>query len=138
MISIVKPPYFGIKTGAIIGGMFCGPRVNHNWQVLDKSLNPIPGLYAAGTTAGGTNGEGIFAATVLSTLGLAYTTGWIAGDHASSGKSSYIPAGMEFESDIVQLRVLNSLTKYSARLGNITMKVGFSLSNLLGKKLGSS
>ncbi len=134
MMPIMKPPYFGIKTGAIIAGMFCGPRVNFNWQVLDKNLNPIPGLYAAGLTAGGTNGEGIFAATILSTLGLAYITGWIAGDHASSEKSSYSPAGMEFKSDIPAQRMMNTLTKYSSWLGDMVMKTGFSVKRLLEKK----
>jgi hypothetical protein len=133
MIPILKAPFYGIKTGAIIGGIFCGPRINYNWQVLDKELNPIPGLYAAGATAGGTNGEGIFAATVLSTIGLAFTTGWIAGDHASSGKSSYVPTGMTIESDILSQRMLNTVTKYSAGLGDFLVKVGFTFGHMFEK-----
>jgi hypothetical protein len=133
MIPILKAPFYGIKTGAIIGGIFCGPRVNHNMQVLDKSLNPIPGLYAAGATAGGTNGENIFAATVLSTIGLAFTTGWIAGDTATSDKPSYVPTGMIMESDILSQRMLNTITKYSSGVGDFIVKIGFSMRRVFGK-----
>jgi fumarate reductase flavoprotein subunit len=134
MIPIMKAPYYGIKTGAIIGGLFCGPRINYNMQVLDKNMDVIPGLYAAGSCAGGTNGENIFAATILSTMGLAYTTGWIAGDHATNPNPTYVPKEMIMESEIMSQRLLNTVTKYSAGLGDLAVKVGFFFGHMFEKK----
>lgn len=95
MKPILKAPFYGIKTGPIIGGIFCGPRINYRFEVLDKNFNPIPGLYCAGTNAGGVNGEGVFSTTIFSCLGLAFSSGWIAGDNASSTeKLSYAPVQM--------------------------------------------
>jgi fumarate reductase flavoprotein subunit len=105
MQPIRKAPFYGIKTGPIIAGIFCGPRVNYKFEVLDKHLNPIPGLYAAGLTAGGTNGEGMFNATVLSNVGLAFRSGWIAADNATTTKPSYVPADMDIESEISAQRL---------------------------------
>jgi hypothetical protein len=42
-------------------------------------------------TAGGTNGEGMFNATVLSNVGLAFSSGWIAVDNATTARPSYVP-----------------------------------------------
>jgi hypothetical protein len=102
--------------------------VNYKFQVLDKKLKPIPGLYAAGFTAGGTNGEGIFNPTALSGVGFAFCSGWIAGDSATGDKSSYVPSGMEIESAIGAQRLLNKLNKHFPRLGAFVLKVGSSLS----------
>lgn len=133
MKPIVKAPFYGIKTGAIICGLYCGPRVNYKFEVLDKKQNPIPGLYAAGLTAGGINGEGVVAATVLSNLGLAFSSGWIAGDNATTDKPSYVPSGMYIESEIGAQRLLNKLNKHFPRVGAFLLKTGYSLSRL-GKK----
>ena len=96
MKPIIKGPFYGAATGALLGGIFCGPRVNHNLEVVDKEGAPIPGLYAAGLSAGGTNGEGVINATSLSNLGLAFATGWIAGDNLTS-RSPYQPTGIGTE-----------------------------------------
>ncbi len=133
MKPIIKTPFYGIKTGAIIGGVFCGPRVNHNFQVLDKNLNPIPGLYAAGLTAGGTSGEGVVAASVLSSVGLAFSSGWIAGDNATTDKPSYIPWGMEIEPAIRIQRLVNKLNKHFPKLGAFLLKTGYALSQSIKK-----
>jgi fumarate reductase flavoprotein subunit len=127
MKPIVKTPFYGIKTGAIIGQIFCGPRVNYKFEVLDKELNPIPGLYAVGSTAGGTSGGGVFQAAVLSSLGLAFSSGWIAGDNATVVKPSYAPAGMVLESDIRAQEIFNKFNKYFPRIGSLMMKIGFSM-----------
>jgi hypothetical protein len=59
-------------------------------KAADTLIRP---LYAAGLTADGTNGEGSFNATVLSNLGLAFSTGWIAGDNATTAATpAYQPA----------------------------------------------
>ncbi len=126
MKPIVKAPFYGIKTGAIIGGIYCGPRVNYKFEVLDKNLNPIPGLYAAGSTAGGTSGEGVFQAASLSSLGLAFSSGWIAGDNATATKSTYEPTGMFLESDIRMQELFNKFNRYFPRMSALLMKRGFS------------
>ncbi len=133
MIPIVTPPFYGIKMGAIIAGLFCGPRVNYKFQVLDKNLDPIPGLYAAGATVGGTNGEGVFGTTVLSTIGLAFTSGWVAGDNATSTEPPYVPSGMIIESEVLSQRMLHKITRYSSKLGALIVKIGFSMGRLFKK-----
>jgi fumarate reductase flavoprotein subunit len=77
-------PYCEIKAGPPIARIFCGLRVNHRLEVLDPDRRPIPGLSAAGLTAGRTNGEGVVNASVLSNLVLAFSAGWIAGDNATA------------------------------------------------------
>jgi FAD binding domain len=124
---IKKAPFYGIKTGPLIAGIFCGPRVNHRLEVVGKVRQPLPGLYAAGLTAGGTNGEGIFNATVLSNLGLAFSTGWIAGDNATAATPAYQPAGMIIESEVGAQRILNKLNRHYPRLGEFVLKTGFRL-----------
>jgi hypothetical protein len=105
--------------------IFCGPKVNYKFEVLDKHLNPIPGLYAAGLTAGGTNGKGIFNATVLSNVGLALSSWWIAGDNATTVKPSYVPADMDIESEIGVQRLLKRVNSRFPRVGAFVMKMGF-------------
>jgi fumarate reductase flavoprotein subunit len=126
MKPIVKGPFYGAATGALIGGIFCGPRVNHNMQVIDKHGAPIPGLYAAGLTAGGTNGEGVINATSLSNLGLAFATGWIAGDNLSAG-AHHQPAGMELKSAIREMRLAAWGSKHFPKTASLLMKIAFAL-----------
>jgi hypothetical protein len=127
---IVKKPYYGIKTGSIIGCIYCGPRVNYKLEVLDKKLDPIPGLYAVGLNAGGTNGEGVNNPTALSSVGLAYTTGWMAGDNATNPNPTYVPHGMELEVDIAAQRMLNEINEHFPSLGLFLMNMVFKVSNI--------
>jgi fumarate reductase flavoprotein subunit len=133
MKPIRTPPYYGIKTGPLIAGIFCGPRVNHRLEVLDTNRRPIPGLFAAGLTAGGTNGEGVFNATVLSNLGLAFSTGWIAGDNATAPRPTYTPGGMILESEVWQQQLLNELSRRFPRVGAAALEAGFQLISLRRK-----
>jgi fumarate reductase flavoprotein subunit len=50
-------PYYGIKFGIGIYSTTDGLEVTTDAQVLDKAGKVIPGLYAGGSDAGGTNGE---------------------------------------------------------------------------------
>jgi hypothetical protein len=104
--------------------------VNYRLEVVGKDRRPIPGLDAAGLTAGGTNGEGIFNATVLSNLGLAFSTGWIAGDNATAARPAYQPAGMIIESEVGAQRMLNKLNRHYPGLGGFVLKTGFRLAAL--------
>ncbi len=84
-------------------------------------------------TAGGTAGEGVVATSALSCVGLAYSTGWIAGDNASTDKPSYVPSGMEIEPEIRAQRLLNKLNKHFPNVGAFLLKTGYSLSKLTKK-----
>lgn len=130
MKPIRRAPYYGIKTGPLIGGIFCGPRVDYQLRVLDIHGQPIDGLYAAGLTAGGTNGEGIFSSTVLSNLGLAFSTGWIAGDNATAIQPSNEPLAMVIESEVWQQRMLNEFRRRYPRLGAALLDLGFKFMDL--------
>ena len=125
MKPILKAPYYGLKTGPIICGIYCGPRVSFKFEVVDKNYDPIPGLYAAGLTAGGVNGEGVFQATVLSSAGLAFSSGWIAGDNATTSGPSYEPAGMILESAVGAQRLLGKVNEHFPQVGELVMKIGF-------------
>ena len=135
MVPIKKAPFYGIKTGPLIGGIFCGPRVNYKFEVVDKSGTPIPGLYAAGTCASGTNGEAVFTSTPLSNVGLAFSSGWIAGDNATATKDPYVPAGMIMESPIRLQRMLNFIFRHFPGVGALIVKGGFAMSRKL-KRVG--
>jgi fumarate reductase flavoprotein subunit len=126
MKPILRPPFYGAATGALLGGIFCGPRVNHHLEVVDPAGDPIPGLYAAGTTAGGTNGEKIINATSLSGVGLALATGWIAGDNAS-GHGTYQPAGMRLRPAVRELRIATWAGQRFPRLTKRLMNAAFVL-----------
>ncbi len=119
---IVKPPFYGIKTGNLLATLYCGPRVNYKFQVLDKKLKPIPGLYAAGLTAGGTAGESVMAPSILSGVGLAFSTGWIAGDNASADKPSYEPSEMIVVPDMLPLRILTKISLNFPKIGAYIIK----------------
>jgi fumarate reductase flavoprotein subunit len=126
MKPILKAPFYGIKSGAVLGSTYCGVRVNYHFQVIGKDQDPIPGLYAAGLTAGGMNGEGMFQATALSSLGLALSTGWIAGDNATAPQT-YVPKDMIIEYEVTEQRLLNKVNKYFPKLGGFVINTVFSM-----------
>jgi len=53
LLSLVKPPYYGITNAGWLLTTMDGLRINENTQVLDTKGNVIEGLYAAGDVAGG-------------------------------------------------------------------------------------
>lgn len=61
---IEQAPFYAVKINGTILNTFCG--LACDWAtgaVLDPSANPIPGLYAGGTTMGGSSGTGSLGAT---------------------------------------------------------------------------
>lgn len=48
MIALEKPPFYGVTYGGWLLTTMDGLRINADMQVLDRSGNPIEGLYAAG------------------------------------------------------------------------------------------
>lgn len=82
LVSVTQAPFYLIEVKCTLAATDCGLRVNEYMQVLDKGGNPIPGLFAAGHTAGGFSGEETYAhASTLTNCGLGFTTGYIAGEN---------------------------------------------------------
>lgn len=52
-VSIDTPPYTCTQAGSCLLAAMGGPQIDAGMHVLDESLAPIPGLYAAGNCAGG-------------------------------------------------------------------------------------
>jgi tricarballylate dehydrogenase len=77
------PPYeaYGVTCG--ITFTFGGLRINHETgQVLDLGYAPIPGLYAAGSTAGCWESESYCYRLTGHLVGFALNSGRIAGENA--------------------------------------------------------
>jgi succinate dehydrogenase/fumarate reductase flavoprotein subunit len=67
-----------------------GARINSNFQVLDKSGQPIPGLFAVGSAGQG----GVLLEGHGHHLGWAFTSGRLAGRRAALGSSDWIDAAL--------------------------------------------
>lgn len=55
--TIDTPPYWGVKQHVKIIAINSGVVVDENYQVVNADLEPIPGLFAVGTTGGDTCGN---------------------------------------------------------------------------------
>jgi len=53
LLSLEKPPYYGVTYAGWLLTTMDGLRINENIQVMDTNGNAIEGLYAAGDVAGG-------------------------------------------------------------------------------------
>lgn len=73
--KIQKGPFYAVWATPNLHDTLAGLRVDGNMQVLDLDGNSIPGLFAAGESAGGLHVHG---------LGRVITTGYIAGRGAAS------------------------------------------------------
>ena len=82
LLPLDEPPYYGAAVGGHVFGSKCGLRVTPGMHVLDTAGAPIPGLYAAWHTAGGSAGDGNAAGRPLTgmyaDLGLAFVGGYMA------------------------------------------------------------
>lgn len=82
LISISEPPFYGAALGGHVFGSKAGLRVNPDMQVINTKCAPIPGLYAAWHTAGGSAGDGNPAGKpltgVYADVGLAFVGGYMA------------------------------------------------------------
>lgn len=82
LLALDEPPYYGAIVGGHVFGSKCGLKVNPDMQVVSTEGAPIPGLYAAWHTAGGSAGEGNPAGKpltgVFADLGLAFVGGYMA------------------------------------------------------------
>ena len=81
--SLRKPPFYAVRCGVNMLGTIGGIKINHDMQVVDNKLDPIPGVYAVGVDTGGWESDTYNAVLSGSTLGFAINSGRIAGENAT-------------------------------------------------------
>jgi fumarate reductase flavoprotein subunit len=78
------PPYYAIKGHVAICDAYGGIKINEKMEALDAEDNPIPGLYAAGSTAGCVESEKYCERLTGHLVGWALNSGRIAGEKAAA------------------------------------------------------
>ncbi|MBW2065116.1 MAG: FAD-dependent oxidoreductase [Deltaproteobacteria bacterium] len=78
------PPYYAIRSSGALLGTTGGIKINHRMEVLDEDHDPIPGLYAAGSDAGGWESDTYCAVLSGSAFGFALNSGRIAAESAAA------------------------------------------------------
>jgi len=74
------PKFYAVKAHTVFLGTMGGIKINHNTEVIDKTENVIPGLYAVGFDAGGMYGDSYHISVASgSSVGFAFNSGRIAG-----------------------------------------------------------
>jgi fumarate reductase flavoprotein subunit len=82
LLPLRVPPYYAIKGHVAICDAYGGIKVNENMEALDTGGNLIPGLYAAGSTAGCVESEKYCERLTGHLVGWALNSGRIAGENA--------------------------------------------------------
>ena len=77
-----KPPFYAIQGQTNISDTIGGIKINEKMEVIDTEDNPIPGLYAAGVTTGGWEGETYDYNLTGHLVGFSINGGRIAGESA--------------------------------------------------------
>lgn len=90
--AVIKPPFYGITLGGRVLCTLDGLRVNTKMQVLDKQLEPIEGLYAAGNDSGGFFANNYPEHVPGLAVSHAFTFGRLAGQHAAMEQKKYATA----------------------------------------------
>jgi fumarate reductase flavoprotein subunit len=78
-----EPPYYAIKCYQGVYNTIGGIKINEHMEVLDQDDRPIPGLYAAGTDAGGWESHTYCLTLSGNAFGFAVNSGRIAGENAA-------------------------------------------------------
>lgn len=84
LAPIKNPPFWGVHRHQRVSAILSGLNVNKYMQVLDENNAVIPGLYAAGNTAGTACGNcEWYQVTSGNSIGNAFTGGYVAALHAT-------------------------------------------------------
>ena len=83
LLPIRSAPFYAIRGQAFICDAIGGIKINEHMEVLDHEDNPIPGLYAAGSTTGCWESENYCYELTGHLLGFALNSGRIAGENAA-------------------------------------------------------
>jgi fumarate reductase flavoprotein subunit len=79
---LIKTPYYAIKAHGSICDAIGGIKINEKMEALDTKDDPIPGLYAAGSTTGCWESESYCYRLTGHLVGFAINSGRIAGENA--------------------------------------------------------
>ncbi len=82
LLPLRKPPYYAVKAHIGLCDTYGGIKINEKMEALDGEGDPIPGLYAAGTTAGCWESESYCYRLTGHLVGFALNSGRIAGENA--------------------------------------------------------
>ncbi|MEJ2738603.1 MAG: FAD-dependent oxidoreductase [Dehalococcoidia bacterium] len=77
------PPFYALKCRLGFLQTIGGIKINHNMEVLNKSDIPVPGLFSAGSDAGGWETDTYNLEITGAALGFAVNSGRIAGENAA-------------------------------------------------------
>ncbi len=83
LLPLRTPPYYAIKGHLGLCDAYGGIKINENMEALDTEDKPIPGLYAAGSTAGCWESESYCYRLTGHLVGFALNSGRIAGENAA-------------------------------------------------------
>jgi fumarate reductase flavoprotein subunit len=81
--ALRTPPYYALKCRLGFIQTIGGIKINQNMEVLDKNNTPVPGLFSAGSDAGGWETDTYNLEITGAALGFAVNSGRIAGDNAA-------------------------------------------------------
>ena len=84
LLPFLNPPYFAVRVVPQTGGTIGGIKTNDKFQVLRDDNTVIKGLYAGGEVTNRPYYNRVY--TSGSGLGIAYTSGRIAGTNAAKEK----------------------------------------------------
>ncbi len=82
LLPLRIPPYYAVKGHIGLCDAYGGVKINEKMEVLDAEDHPIPGLYAAGSTAGCWESEAYCYRLTGHLVGFALNSGRIAGENA--------------------------------------------------------
>jgi fumarate reductase flavoprotein subunit len=82
LLPLRTPPFYAVKGHLGLCDAYGGIRINEKMEALDAGDNPIPGLYAAGSTAGCWESESYCYRLTGHLVGFALNSGRIAGENA--------------------------------------------------------
>jgi fumarate reductase flavoprotein subunit len=82
LLPLRTPPFYAVRGHLGLCDAYGGIKINENMEALDAKDNPIPGLYAAGSTAGCWESESYCYRLTGHLVGFALNSGRIAGENA--------------------------------------------------------
>ena len=82
LLPLRTPPFYAVKGHLGLCDAYGGIKINEKMEALDATDNPIPGLYAAGSTAGCWESESYCYRLTGHLVGFALNSGRIAGENA--------------------------------------------------------
>jgi fumarate reductase flavoprotein subunit len=82
LLPMRTPPYYAVKAHLGLCDAYGGIKINEHMEALDTADNPIPGLFAAGSTAGCWESESYCYRLTGHLVGFALNSGRIAGENA--------------------------------------------------------